>query len=61
MKQVLTYFSEVRSEISKVTWPHRDEVIRLTAIVLLVSMIVGVYVGGVDFLFTKTLSFFVTK
>ena len=60
VKGILAYFSEVRSEISKVTWPDKSEVIRLTAIVLLVSAIVGVYVGGIDFLFTKALSFFVS-
>ena len=61
MKQVTTFFSEVRSELSKVTWPKREEVIKLTIIVLLVSVVVGAYVGGLDYLFTKALEIIVSK
>ena len=61
MKQVTTFFSEVRSELSKVTWPKREEVIKLTIIVLLVSVVVGAYVGGLDYLFTKALEIVVSK
>jgi len=56
MKSALGFFSEVKSELSKVTWPKRDEVVRLTGIVLLVSLIVGLYVGGFDYIFTTLLT-----
>ena len=56
MKSVVTFFSEVKSELSKVTWPKKNEVIRLTSIVVLVSVIVGFYVGGLDYLFTTVLT-----
>jgi preprotein translocase subunit SecE len=61
MKSVVTFFSEVRSELSKVTWPKREEVVRLTLIVFLVSGIVGVYVGVLDYLFTSVLTKVLTK
>ena len=61
MKQAISFFSEVRSELIKVSWPKREEVIKLTIIVFLVSGIVGVYVGGLDYLFTKALEFIVSK
>ncbi len=61
MKTVINFFSEVKLELSKVTWPKRDEVIKLTAIVLLVSGILGFYVGGLDYLFTRLLTFVVSK
>jgi preprotein translocase subunit SecE len=61
MKQVSAFFSEVLVELSKVTWPSRNEVIKLTLIVFLVSGILGAYVGGLDFLFTKTLALVLTK
>ena len=61
MKQVVTFFSEVRGELSKVVWPKRGEVVKLTAIVLLVSALVGVYVGGLDYLFTKALEILVSR
>lgn len=56
MKSALGFFSEVKSELSKVTWPKKNEVVRLTGIVILVSVIVGFYVGGLDYLFTNLLT-----
>jgi preprotein translocase subunit SecE len=61
MKRVITFFSEVRSELSKVTWPKKNEIVRLTLIVFLISGAIGLYVGGLDFLFTKVLTFVITK
>lgn len=55
MKKVFSYFSEIKSELQLVTWPKRDDVIKLTVTVLLVSAIVGIYVGGLDFGLTKIL------
>jgi preprotein translocase subunit SecE len=56
MKSIVTFFSEVKSELSKVTWPKKDQVVRLTLIVFAVSGIIGLYVGGLDYLFTKVLT-----
>jgi preprotein translocase subunit SecE len=60
MKSVLGFISEVRIELSKVTWPDKVEVFKLTLIVLLVSGILGMYVGGLDYLFTKLLAWIVS-
>lgn len=50
-----TYIKEVRSELNKVVWPKKEEVIKLTTVVFLVSAIVSAYLGGLDLLFTKLL------
>jgi len=47
------YFREVRSELGKVIWPKREEVVKLTATVLLISAIVGLYLTALDLGFTK--------
>jgi len=60
VKQVFSYFSDVRFELSKVTWPKREEVIILTLVVFLISAIVALYVGALDFAFTKLLAFLVS-
>jgi len=49
------FFSEVKAELLKVTWPTKDELVRLTAVVVILSLIVGAFVGGLDFVFTKTI------
>lgn len=61
MKQVTGFISEVRTELTKVTWPSRNDVVKLTLIVLLVSLILGLYVGGLDYAFTKLLSLIVSR
>jgi preprotein translocase SecE subunit len=47
------FLVEVRSELKKVVWPTRDEATKLTALVVAISVIVGFFLGGVDFAFTK--------
>ena len=61
MKKILSYFSEVKLELSKVTWPKRQEVIKLLGLVLVISAVVAAFVGLVDFSLTKTLEFFLAK
>jgi preprotein translocase subunit SecE len=47
------FLREVQDELKKVVWPTRKEVIRLTFTVIAVSIIVGLFLGGVDFVLTK--------
>lgn len=49
----VNFVKEVRDELKKVVWPSKEEVIRLTGVVVLVSAIVGIYLGGADFILTK--------
>ena len=59
--KVLTYIKEVRAELVKVVWPKREEVVRLTLIVILISGIVGVYLGVLDFALTKLLELLISQ
>jgi len=59
--KVINYLYEVKAELAKVTWPKRNEVVRLTLIVLSISAIVGIYVGGLDYIFTKILALIVVR
>ena len=47
------FFQEVIGELKKVTWPTRDETIKLTVVVIAISIIVGAFIGGLDSLFLK--------
>lgn len=42
------FVNEVISELKKVTWPTREETMKLTAVVIALSLIVGVFIGGLD-------------
>lgn len=55
------FFKEVREELKKVVWPSKEEVIRLTGVVVLVSAVVGLYLGGADFILTKLFEVFILR
>ncbi|MBI4096373.1 MAG: preprotein translocase subunit SecE [Candidatus Levybacteria bacterium] len=47
------FLRETKDELKKVVWPTRQEVIRLTFVVIAVSLLVGLFLGGLDFIFVK--------
>jgi preprotein translocase subunit SecE len=51
----VNFFKEVKDELKKVVWPTKAEVTRLTSIVILVSLGVGVFLGLMDYIFTNLL------
>jgi preprotein translocase subunit SecE len=57
----LAFLKEVKSEMEKVTWPTKNEAIRLTAIVILASIIMGAFIGGLDLTFTKLMEILLRK
>jgi preprotein translocase subunit SecE len=61
VKRLVNYFTEVKVELSKVIWPKRDEVIRLTLVIFIISTVVGAYVGGLDYGLTKVLEYAVAR
>lgn len=48
---LIRYFRDTRTEISKVTWPTREEGIRLTLIVVVATIASGALLFGVDSMF----------
>jgi len=55
----VSFLKETLDELKKVVWPSRQEVVRLTIVVIMVSAIVGLFIGGADFVLTKALSIIV--
>lgn len=51
----VSMFDGLVSELKKVSWPTRQETFRLTVVVLLISLIIGAYVGIIDILLAKLL------
>ena len=47
-------------ELKRVTWPTRQETLRLTLIVIVISLIIGAYIGIIDVVLAKMLEF-ITK
>ena len=61
MTSPILFATQVIDELKKVVWPSRNDVIRLTGIVLFISLAVGLYIGGLDFVFTKVFEFLVGR
>jgi len=53
--KIKKYLKEVKAEMEKVTWPTRKETLRYTLIVISVSVIVAIFLGGLDYLFNIAL------
>jgi preprotein translocase subunit SecE len=49
MKAVFNYFKESWQELGKITWPSREQSIKLTAAVIVFSIVLAGFMGGVDF------------
>ena len=49
----VSFLREVKVELEKVVWPGRKQVIELTVLVIIISLIIGIYVGGLDLMFTS--------
>jgi len=47
---------EVEIELKKVKWPTKQEVVKMTTIVVSVSIIVGLLIGLADLVLTKLMS-----
>ena len=54
--KIKVFLSEVRVELSKVSWSTRQELIGATGVVISVTFILAVYVGVVDFSLSRFLA-----
>lgn len=61
MASIIRFFLEVKSELAKVVWPSRQETIKYTAAVILISVAVAVILGAVDYGLIKLLETFINK
>ncbi len=43
---------DIFSELKRVTWPSRGEIANLTGVVIVISLILGLLLGGFDLLFS---------
>lgn len=61
MDKPISFLKEVREELGKVAWPTREQTIRYTVLVVLVTLAVGVFLGGLDYILTAVTAFILEK
>ena len=57
--RVTKFLSEAKSELKKVTWPSRDEVKGSTMVVIVLTFLLAVFIGLIDFLLSRTITFLI--
>lgn len=54
-KSITAFLTEARGELARVAWPTRSQTVRLTTLVITVSLLVGLYLGTADWLLKQAL------
>ncbi|MBN1179866.1 MAG: preprotein translocase subunit SecE [Anaerolineae bacterium] len=49
---IIRYIKDTRSELKKIKWPTREETVRLTQLVLVVTVVMGLFLWAMDVLFS---------
>lgn len=55
MQTFLNYLKNTKGELKHVNWPTRKDTINFTLVVIVVSLLVGAYLGLFDFIFNLIL------
>ena len=55
------FFKEVSSELKKVAWPSKKQVIKNTLIVIAAVIIIGIFIWALDLLFSYGLDTFIKR
>lgn len=61
MTSPIQFIKEARAELGKVVWPSRQETIRITIGVIILSLAVAIFLGAADYGLTKLFEWVVTK
>ena len=55
-QKVTKYFGEVGQELSKVSWPSKEQLYGSVGVVVVICLILSVFVFGIDFMLSKMLN-----
>ena len=55
------FFRDVSSEMKKVTWPTRSEVVGTTVVVIVSTLVFALFLWGCDVVFYKAINFLFNK
>lgn len=57
---IKNYFKSSFEELTKVTWPTKNQAVRLTIIVLIFCIVVALFLSTVDYLFSMAYNYILT-
>jgi preprotein translocase subunit SecE len=59
--RITKFFSEARQELRHVNWPTRQEALRLTFIVIGITVGIALFLGGFDYLFSYAIKNYILQ
>jgi preprotein translocase subunit SecE len=61
LQKALNFLRESKTELKKVKWPTLKETLQYTLVVIIISLVVAAYLGGLDYIFSFLLRKFIIK
>lgn len=58
-KKITNFLKEVQLEVKKVNWPTKEETLKYTFIVIVFSVLVAIFLGGLDVIFNNLLKIYI--
>ncbi len=55
VQKLKSFVGELRREFKRINWPGRKETIRLSTVVIVISLLVAAFLGALDFIFVALL------
>ncbi len=59
-EKIRAFLQEAHQELKRVDWPTKNETTRLTAVVIILSLAVALFLGVLDFIFTYLLKLLIS-
>lgn len=60
MFKIGKFMGQVKTEMSKVSWPTKDELVASTVIVLIATFMLALFIGTCDIILSKVIQFLVS-
>jgi len=55
-RNIPTFVQQVRAETAKVIWPTRRETVMTAVMVVIMTLVLGIFFFGVDWIFSRTVA-----
>lgn len=60
MNALVKYFRDTAAELKQVSWPTQQQAVFYTILVIVISVLVALYLGAFDYLFSRLINSIVT-
>jgi preprotein translocase SecE subunit len=61
LSSLTTYLKETRAEVDHFTWPTQRQTVIYTALVIVLSVVIGAYLGFLDAGLTRALDWYLSR